>query len=169
MRLSISGKVMMIYGSIFIIVIILTFSLSYFGMVGRLRSDLKDTHIALLKQIDDKIELVFRSTEKDLLNLSEQLEYVYFMYDSYDDVSQKYANFFGLSNKLKTMVHANNQFSSVFIYSNTSGDVLTDKAYINKNESEDHWLGSYLDMDGYTKWIATHKIWDGRKCRMSSH
>ncbi|WP_152393449.1 helix-turn-helix domain-containing protein [Paenibacillus guangzhouensis] len=163
MRLSISGKVMMIYGSIFIIIIIITFSLSYFGTVGRLQTDLKDTHIALLKQIDDKIELVFHSTEKDLLNLSEELEYVYFMYDSFDDVSQKYVNFFGLSNKLKTMVHANDQFSSVFVYSNISGDVLTDKAFIKKNESEDHWLSGYLDMAGYTKWIATHKVWDGEK------
>ncbi|OPA75110.1 hypothetical protein BVG16_21095 [Paenibacillus selenitireducens] len=163
MRLSISGKAMIIYGSIFIAIIILTFGLSYFGTVGRLQKDLKDTHIALLKQIDTKIEIVFRSTEKDLLNLSQELEYVYFMYDSFDDASQKYANFFGLSNKLKTMVHANDQLSSLFVYSHTSGDVLTDKTFIKKNASEDNWLGSYIEMEGYSKWIATHKVWDGEK------
>ncbi|MGV2806800.1 hypothetical protein GNF85_25045, partial [Clostridium perfringens] len=106
MRLSISGKAMIIYGSIFTALISLTFGLSYFGTVGRLQTDLKDTHIALLKQIDKRIEIAFRSTEKDLLNLSQELEYVYFMYDSFDDASQKYTNFFGLSNKLKTMVQA---------------------------------------------------------------
>ncbi|GGF84816.1 hypothetical protein GCM10010912_32520 [Paenibacillus albidus] len=163
MRLSISAKTMIIYGSIFIAIIILTFGLSYFGTVGRLHKDLKDTHIALLKQLDKRIEIVFRSTEKDLLNLSQELEYVYFMYDSFDDASQKYANFYGLSNKLKTMVHANEQFSSVFVYSNTSGDVLTDKAFIKKNEAKDNWLESYIEMSGYSKWIATHKIWDGDK------
>ncbi|MGM1047266.1 MAG: helix-turn-helix domain-containing protein [Bacillota bacterium] len=163
MRLSISGKAMIIYGSVFTVIIFLTFGLSYFGTVGRLEKDLKDTHIALLKQIDKRIEIVFRTTEKDLLNLSEELEYVYFMYDSFDDASKKYANFFGLSNKLKTMVHAGDQFSSVFVYSNTSGDVMTDKTFMKKNESEDHWLESYIEMEGYSKWIATHKVWDGDK------
>ncbi|WP_409344972.1 helix-turn-helix domain-containing protein [Paenibacillus sp. MBLB4367] len=163
MRFSISGKVMIIYGSIFIAIIFLTFGLSYYGTVGRLEQDLKNTHIALLKQIDDKIEIVFRTTEKDLLNLSQELEYVYFMYDSYEDASQKYANFFGLSNKLKTMVHANEQFSSVFVYSNVNGDVMTDKTFLQRNESEDNWLADYIDMDGYSKWITTHKVWDGSK------
>lgn len=163
MRLSISGKVTVIYGSICIVIIILAFSLSYFGMVGRLQRDLKDTHIALLKQIDNRIELVFRATEKDLLNLSQELEYVYFMYDSYEDPSQKYANSFGLSNKLQTMVHANEQLSSVFVYSDTSGDMMTDKTLIKNNEFEDKWLQSYIEMDGYSKWIGTHKVRDGGK------
>ncbi|WP_068782307.1 helix-turn-helix domain-containing protein [Paenibacillus sp. GM2] len=163
MRLSISGKVMIIYGSICIVIIILAFSLSYFGMVGRLQRDLKETHIALLKQIDNRIELVFRATEKDLLNLSQELEYVYFMYDSYEDPSQKYANSFGLSNKLQTLVHANEQLSSVFVYSDTSGDMMTDKALIKNNEFEDNWLQSYIEMEGYSKWIGTHKVRDGEK------
>lgn len=163
MRLSISGKAMIIYGSIFTAIISLTFGLSYFGTVGRLQTDLKDTHIALLKQIDKRIEIAFRSTEKDLLNLSQELEYVYFMYDSFDDASQKYTNFFGLSNKLKTMVQAGEQFSSVFVYSDTSGDIMTDTTFIKKHESEDNWLGSYIEMEGYSKWIATHKVWDGDK------
>ncbi|RAV16109.1 helix-turn-helix domain-containing protein [Paenibacillus contaminans] len=161
MRFSISGKVMVIYGSIFIAIIFLTFGLSYFGTVGRLEQDLKNTHIALLKQIDDKMEIVFRTTERDLLNLSQELEYVYFMYDSYDDPSQKYANFFGLSNKIKTIVHANEQFSSVFVYSHVSGDVMTDKTFLQRNESQENWLADYIDMDGYSKWITTHKVWDG--------
>ncbi|MDF2715797.1 MAG: hypothetical protein K0R28_2722 [Paenibacillus sp.] len=154
---------MVIYGSIFIAIICLTFGLSYFGTVGRLEQDLKETHLALLKQIDDKIEITFRTTEKDLLNLSQQLEYVYFMYDSYDDPSQKYANFFGLSNKLKTMVYANEQLSSVFVYSNVSKDILTDKAFLQRSEPANNWLGGYIDMEGYSKWISTHKVWDGDK------
>lgn len=163
MSFSISGKVMVIYGSIFIAVICLTFGMSYFGTVGRLEQDLKNIHLALLKQIDDKIEITFRTTEKDLLNLSQQLEYVYFMYDSYDDPSQKYANSFGLSNKLKTMVYANEQLSSVFVYSNASKDIMTDKAFLQRSESADNWLAGYIDMDGYSKWISTHKVWDGDK------
>ncbi|GAA3400943.1 helix-turn-helix domain-containing protein [Paenibacillus hodogayensis] len=163
MRFSISGKVMVIYGSIFIAIIFLTFGLSYYGTVGRLEQDLKNTHLALLKQIDDKIEITFRTTEKDLLNLSQQVEYVYFMYDSYDDPSQKYANFFALSNKLKTIVSTNEQLSSVFVYSDASKDMMTDKSFLQRSDSADNWLAGYIDMEGYSKWISTHKVWDGDK------
>lgn len=163
MKFSISGKVMFIYSLVFIAIIFLTFWLSYAGTVGRLEQDLKNTHIALLKQIDDKMEIVFRQTEKDLLNMSQELEYVYFMYDSYDDAAQKYANFFGLSNKLKTLVHTNELFSSLFLYSDVSGDMLTDKAYMKKNVSEDNWLATYIKMKGHSKWLTTHKVWDGEK------
>lgn len=163
MKFSISGKVMFIYSLVFITIIITTFWLSYTGTVGRLEQDLKNTHIALLKQIDDKIQIVFRQTEKDLLNMSQELENVYFMYDSYDDAAQKYANFFALSNKLKTLIQANEQFSSVFLYSDVSGDILTDKTYIKKNASDVSWLSDHKNMIGYSKWVTTHKVWDGVK------
>ncbi|RTE10263.1 AraC family transcriptional regulator [Paenibacillus whitsoniae] len=163
MKLSISGKVMFIYSLVFIAIIFLTFWLSYAGTVGRLEQDLQTTHLALLKQIDDKIEIVFRQTEKDLLNMSQELEYVYFMYDSYDDAAQKYANFFGLSNKLKTLVHTNELFSSIFLYSEVSGDMLTDKIYMKGDVSQDTWLANYIKMKGHSKWLATHKVWDGEK------
>ncbi|TXK70062.1 hypothetical protein [Paenibacillus sp. N3.4] len=161
MKFSITGKVMIIYSMVFITVILLTFWMSYAGTVGRLKQDLKDTHIALLKQIDDKIELVFRETDRKLLSMSQELENVYFMYDSYDDTSQKYTNFYGLSNKLKTLVHANEQFSSVMLYSDVSGEVLTDKTFFKRNESRENWLVPYIDIEGYSKWITTHKVADG--------
>ncbi|NOU85713.1 helix-turn-helix domain-containing protein [Paenibacillus sp. LMG 31460] len=163
MKFSISGKVMFIYSLVFITIIFLTFWLSYAGTVGRLEQDLKNTHIALLKQIDDKIEIVFRQTERDLLNMSQELEYVYFMYDSYDDAAQKYSNFFGLSNKLKTVVHTNELFTSIFLYSEVSGDILTDKTYMKRDVSEDNWLATYIKMKGHSKWLTTHKVWDGEK------
>ncbi|MGO4495239.1 helix-turn-helix domain-containing protein [Paenibacillus sp. 2RAB27] len=163
MRFSISRKVMFVYSLVFITIIFLSFWLSYAGTVGRLEQDLKNTHVALLKQIDDKIEIVFRQTEKDLLNMSQELEYVYFMYDSYDDAAQKYANFFGLSNKLKTAVHTNELFASIFLYSEASGDILTDKTYLKRSDSEDSWLATYIKMKGHSKWLTTHKVWDGEK------
>ncbi|NQX68358.1 AraC family transcriptional regulator [Paenibacillus alba] len=162
MKFSITGRVMIIYSMVFITVILLTFWMSYAGTVGRLEQNLKDTHIALLKQIDNKIELVFRETDKKLLTVSEALENVYFMYDSYDDMSQKYTNFFALSNKLKSLVYANEQFSSVMLYSDLSGEILTDKTFFKRNESVDNWLVPYLGIEGYSKWITTHKVSDGR-------
>ena len=88
MKSSLSTKVMLIYGAVFLVIITLTFGLSYTGTVGKLESDLNDTNLALLKQVDQKIEVAFRQTEKDLLSLMDELEFVYFMHDSYlDDAS----------------------------------------------------------------------------------
>ncbi|MGO4693196.1 helix-turn-helix domain-containing protein [Paenibacillus sp. 2TAB26] len=161
MKSSISGKVMVIYGSTFLLIIVLTFWLSYRGTVGPLEADLTNTNLALLKQVDQKIEVAFRQTEKDLLALMEELEFVYFMLDSYNDDAQKYSNYYGLTTKLKNFINANPTFSSIFVYSAVNGDILTEKAYMNDISSVDNWLADYMDMPGYFKWMTTHPVWDG--------
>ncbi|WP_314589057.1 helix-turn-helix domain-containing protein [Paenibacillus terrigena] len=161
MKFSLSTKVMLIYGTVFLVIITLTFGLSYTGTVGKLENDLNDTNLALLKQVDQKIEVTFRQTEKDLLTLMNDLEFVYFMYDSYRDDGQKYSNFYGLNTKLRDFINTNPQFSSIFVYSAVSGHLLTDKAYIKDTPLIHNWLGDYLDMPVYLKWLTTHQISDG--------
>ncbi len=161
MKSSLSNKVMLIYGAVFLVIITLTFGLSYTGTVGKLESDLNDTNVALLKQVDQKIEVAFRQTEKDLLTLMDELEFVYFMHDSYLDDAQKYGNFYALNTKLKNFINANSRFSSIFVYSSVSGHILTDKAYMKDAPLVDNWLDDYLDMTQYFKWLTTHQVWDG--------
>lgn len=161
MKSSLSTKVMLIYGAVFLIIITLTFGLSYTGTVGKLESDLNDTNHALLKQVDQKIEVAFRQTEKDLLTLMDELEFVYFMHDSYIDDAQKYSNFYALTTKLKNFINSNPQFSSIYVYSSVSGHILTDKAYMKDAPLDDNWLDDYLDMPEYFKWLTTHQVWEG--------
>ncbi|WP_152393173.1 helix-turn-helix domain-containing protein [Paenibacillus guangzhouensis] len=161
MKFSLSTKVMLIYGAVFLVIITLTFGLSYIGTVGKLGNDLNDTNLALLKQVDQKMEVTFRQTEKDLLTLMNDLEFVYFMYDSYKDEGQKYSNFYGLNAKLREFINTNPQFSSIFVYSAVSGHLLTDKAYMKDTPPVHNWLGRYLDMPVYFKWLTTHQISDG--------
>jgi two-component system, response regulator YesN len=161
MKSSLSNKVMLIYGVVFLVIITLTFGLSYTGTVGKLESDLNDTNLALLKQVDEKIEVAFRQTEKDLLTLMDELEFVYFILDSYLDDAQKYSNFYALNTKLKNFINTNPQFSSIFVYSSVSGHILTDKAYMKDAPLVDNWLDDYLDMPKYFKWLTTHQVWDG--------
>ncbi|WP_080832712.1 helix-turn-helix domain-containing protein [Cohnella massiliensis] len=162
MKASISTKAMLIYGGVFLLVIALTFWLSYVGTVGKLESDLRNTNLALLKQVDEKIEVAFRQSEKDLLTLTEELEFVYFMLDSYLEDSQRYENFYALSTKLKKFITTNPQFASIFVYSSVSGDILTDKAYFKDDDAlADNWLDDYENMPEYVKWLTTHEVWDG--------
>ncbi|MGO4549204.1 AraC family transcriptional regulator [Paenibacillus sp. 2TAB23] len=161
MKASISGKVMLIYGSIVLLIIAITFWLSYQGTVGRLESDLTKTNLALLGQVDQKMEAAFRQTEKDLLALMEELEFVYFMLDSYEDDAQRYSNYYALTTKLKHFINTNPNFSSIFIYSAVNGDILTEKAYMSNISQGDNWLDDYIEMPGYSKWLTTHPVWDG--------
>ncbi|RTE11572.1 helix-turn-helix domain-containing protein [Paenibacillus whitsoniae] len=161
MKSNVSGKVMLIYGIVFMFIISLTFGLSYFGTVGRLKRDLTDTNLALLKQVDQKMEAAFRQTEKDLLGLTDQLEFVYFMYGSYMEDSLRYTTFFGLNEKLKNFINSNPNYSSIFLYSSTSGDIFTDKAFMQAASSEEKWLDAYIDMPEYVRWLTTHQVWDG--------
>lgn len=161
MRPSLSTKMMFTYGSVLLIAIAVAFILSYAGMVGRLESNLKDTNLALLKQVEQKIEVSFRQTEKDLLALTEELEFVYFMYGSYSDESQRFSNFYGLNNKMRSFITNNPAISSIFLYSSASGDILTDKAYMPEISLDSNWLAKQESMPEYFKWLSTHQVWDG--------
>jgi AraC-like DNA-binding protein len=161
MRPSLSTKIMLTYGSVLFVAIALAFFLSYAGTVGRLESDLKDTNLVLLKQVEQKIEVSFRQTEKDLLALTEELEFVYFMYGSYSDESQRYSNFYGLNHKLRSFITNNPAISSIFLYSSSSGDILTDKAYMPEPSLSSNWLADHERMPEYFKWLSTHPVWDG--------
>ncbi|MEK8126870.1 helix-turn-helix domain-containing protein [Paenibacillus filicis] len=161
MRLSITGRSMLIYGFVWLMIISLTFVFSYWGTVGRLDRQLKETNMALLKQIDQKIEMAFQQTEKDLLQLTNELEFVYFMNNSYKDDAQRYANFYALNAKLTKFMNKNLQFSSIFVYSDITGDILTEKTFMKKDMSENQWLTGYLNMPNYFQWLTTHRIWDG--------
>ncbi|WP_181592721.1 cache domain-containing protein [Paenibacillus sp. YN15] len=165
MKVSMSTRVMMVYGGILLLFILLTFLFSYWGTVGGLQHQLKETNLALLKQIDQKIEMSFQQSEKDLLQLTEELEFVYFMNDSYKDDSQRYVNFVNLRTKISSFMTKNMRFSSIFVYSDKTGNLLTDRSYMGKEESDNQWLTDYLDKEGYFWWLPTHKIWDGTKNR----
>lgn len=154
MKSSFTGRVILIYGGLLLVVISMTFLFSYMGTVRGLRSQLKETNFALLNQINQKLELSFKQTEKDLLQLTNELEFVYFMNNVYKDDAQRYANFYGLDSKLGTFMNRNLQFSSIYVYSHVSGDILTQQNYISNDGTEDQWLTQYLNMDGYFKWYA---------------
>ncbi|RAV04639.1 helix-turn-helix domain-containing protein [Paenibacillus sp. YN15] len=161
MKTSITGRIMLIYGGVLLAIISLTFLLSYVGTVTSLRNQLVETNFALLKQIDQKMELSFQQIDKDLLQLTNELEFVYYMNNIYDNDVQKYTNFYGLNEKLEKFMARNPQFSSIYVYSDVSGYILTQKTFMNKDVSENKWLGDYLNMKGYSQWLPTHQIWDG--------
>lgn len=160
MKLSFSGKSMLVYGMVLLIVISLTFWFSYWGTVGPLQRQLKDTNLALLKQMDQKLEMAFQRTEEDLLQLSNELEIVYFMNNSYNDEAQRNANFYAMNTKISVFMNRNLQFSSIILYSDISGEILTEKTFSHKEVSEHSWITRYLNMDGYAQWLTTHRIMD---------
>jgi two-component system, response regulator YesN len=160
-KINISTRIMVMYSGIVLVFIMLTFALSYWGTVGGLQRQLKETNLALLKQIDQKIEMSFQQSERDLLQLTEELEFTYFMNDSYKDDSQRYVHFVNLRTKVSSFMTKNRRLSSIFVYSDKTGNVLTDRSYINKEESDTQWLTDYLGVEGYFWWLPTHKIWDG--------
>jgi two-component system response regulator YesN len=161
MQTNLSKKVMLAYWLVFFIIIAVTGWLSYKGSTGRLQTELNYTNIELLKQIDQKIEMMLREIDKDVLNFTEELEFVYFMYDSYTDSAHKYGNFYALNNKIKTLMSSNPPISSLFFYSGVSGDVLTDKLFSASKDFPDQYLISQFEqMNGYSKWMSTRSIQD---------
>lgn len=165
MKFTFTRKIMLLYGGLLLIVITLTFLFSYLGTVRGLRHQLQETNLALLKQIDQKMEMAFRQAEKDLLQLANDLDFVYYMTNIYKDEPERYANFYAVNEKLSNFLTRNPDFSSVFVYSDKSGDILTENTFMNKEGSENKWITEYLNMKGYFQWLPTHQIWDGTRKR----
>ncbi|WP_168735634.1 AraC family transcriptional regulator [Cohnella fermenti] len=161
MKPNITNRIMLIYGGVLLVIITLTVLLSYLGTVRGLRDQLKETNYALLNQIIEKMDRSFAQIEKDLLQLTSELEFVYFMNDSYEGTAQKYANFYALNNKMSKFMSRNLQFSSIYVYSSVSGNILTQDSYIDIDQSNNQWIADYLDMNGYFKWLPTHSITNG--------
>lgn len=163
MRNSISAKAMMIYGIVFLFLISMTFLLSYVGTVGTLQKDLQNANLAILKQVDSKIEAAFRQTEKDLLSMAEELEFIYFMNNSYSDEGHRYSIYYALTTRLREFISNNANYSSVFAYSHVSENLMTEETFLYQASTEFNWLAQYLNMPEYYKWLPTQKVWDGKE------
>lgn len=161
MKFTFTKKIMFIYGGLLLTVIALTFLFSYLGTVGGLRRQLTETNYALLKQFDQKMEMAFQQIEKDLLELTNDLDFAYFMGNVYKDEPERYASFYAINEKMSSFLNRNPHFSSIFVYSDKSGNILSEKTFMNKDISENKWLTEYLNMKGYFQWLPTHQIWDG--------
>ncbi|MFD0681226.1 MULTISPECIES: helix-turn-helix domain-containing protein [unclassified Paenibacillus] len=152
-------KVLTVYVAVFVSIVILTASLSYWSVAVHVKEDLDATRIDLLKQLGQKVDLVLRGIDKTTLNLVQEMEVVRFMEGNLPEDQQKYEVFNNLSNTLRTILDANNILSSIYLYSSGNNLIASSSTLEKRSQFFDsEWVDMFHKINDISVWIGPRKV-----------
>ncbi|WP_027092899.1 helix-turn-helix domain-containing protein [Cohnella thermotolerans] len=142
---------------LFLVVSMISF-LSYRVATNRLKYESTSTHMALLSQIDNKMELVLQEINKESIDILGNEDVKRFFDDNLND-QESLDNTYRLNNYFARFVNAGEYVYSVDLYSYVrkrlfSGSPLND-GHITE---DDDWIRPFEKFDGYSSWLPTRKL-----------
>ncbi|MEK3913634.1 helix-turn-helix domain-containing protein [Paenibacillus sp. FSL H7-0331] len=156
---SISARFKVIYGLFFLLIISSTVWLSYLSSKGSLEEQLRNTNIALLNLTQQKIEMMLREIDTNTINFIQEPEVVFFLNGRYLNDELRFNHFRVLNDRFKTLMFANSNISSFYLYSMESKSLLTGTMFSDEADFYDmKWKDAFMSMKGYQQWLDTRKI-----------
>jgi two-component system, response regulator YesN len=154
-----TNKAIITYIISFLIIILATVGLSYISSTKRFEEELTNTNIALLKQVNENIDMRLREIDRNTINFMEEPEIRFFMDNNYEESSEKYVKIYNLVKKINTLKHVNNNIDSIYLYSGVSQEVLTDSMSASLQDFNDKgWFKEYEELTEYYKWLSTRRV-----------
>lgn len=142
---------------LFLVVSMISF-LSYWVATNRLKYESVNTHMALLSQIDHKMELMLQTIDKETIQMLENDDVKkFFDYEMNEEDSRD--NVYRLSSYFNRIVNSGEFVFSLDMYSYVrkllfSGNTLREDQAPNDYE----WIGSFEKLDAYSSWLPTRKL-----------
>lgn len=159
MNRSLSVKFVFFFSLTFFVVIAVTAWLSYLNYYERWKAEMNRTHIALVHQIQQKVELILKEVDKNTVVFMQEPELNRYIEDNYSVGGNKYVNYITLSDKMKALLYSNSYISSLYIYSNMTRQVLTDRVEAPEGQFYDlSWINALSELSGYYRWLPTRTI-----------
>lgn len=156
---NITARFKIIYGIVFLLIISSTAWLSYLSSKGSLEEQLRDTNIALLHLSQQKIEMMLREIDTNTINFIQEPEVAFFLNGRYTNDELRFSHFNSLNSKFKTLMNANDNISSFYLYSMQNRSLLTDSTFADEADFYDmSWLQAFNQMPRYQQWLGTRKI-----------
>ncbi|MBD0381499.1 helix-turn-helix domain-containing protein [Paenibacillus sedimenti] len=142
---------------LFLVVFVISF-LSYWVATNRLKYESTNTHMALLSQIDHKIELMLQAIDKETIQMLENQEVrKFFDYDINETESRD--NAYNLSNYITRFVNAGEYVFSIDLYSYVRNQLFSGGALKDEQAPEDYvWIRQFEKFDGYSSWLTTRPV-----------
>ncbi|MBB6672735.1 helix-turn-helix domain-containing protein [Cohnella nanjingensis] len=142
---------------LFLVVSVISF-LSYVVATNRLKYESTNTHMALLSQIDHKMELVLKSIDKETIQMF-QTEDVQTFFDSDMNEQQSRVNAYRLSSYFTRFVNAEEYIYSIDLYSYVRKQLFSGSSLQEDQTPKDYdWIRQFASFDGYLKWLPTRKL-----------
>ncbi|CAG7656928.1 helix-turn-helix domain-containing protein [Paenibacillus allorhizosphaerae] len=159
MKGTIPARFKMIYGIVFLLIISTTAWLSYLSSKGSLEGQLKNTNIALLHLVQQKIEMILREIDTNTINFIQEPEVAFVLNGRYTNDEMRFSHFNVLNTKFKVLMNANSNISSFYLYSIQKKSMLTDNTFADEADFYDmDWLPAFNNMQRYHQWLDVRQI-----------
>lgn len=141
-----------------ILVVAVSAVIFYLIFTGNLKEQLNRTNMELVKQVEQKLELVLKSIDNEAIQLV-QYEEVKKFFDPNLSPGERTGNDFRVGNHIDRMIRSDSYIFSIDIYSYkqnrlVSGDILTDDRML----QDYSWISQFEQYEGYSSWMATRKL-----------
>jgi two-component system response regulator YesN len=156
---NISARFKVIYGVFFLIIISSTVWLSYLSSKGGMEDQLRRTNTALLHLSQQKIEMMLHEIDTSTINFVQEPDVEFFLNGRYASDELRLNYFRILNARFKTLMFANSNISSFYLYSLANKSLLTDVTYSDESSFYDMaWHDAYVSMKDYGEWLDTRKV-----------
>ncbi len=131
---------------------------TYMILNNNMKSQLDRTNIELLRQLNQKLELVFEQVDTSAIQLLQAKEVVRF-FDREMNEQDRLQNDIQINNMISNIISSNRSILSIDLYSYNnkrlvSGNIVDQQDLINDYQ----WISEFLQCDCYLKWMTTRPI-----------
>ncbi|TNJ64099.1 helix-turn-helix domain-containing protein [Paenibacillus hemerocallicola] len=149
--------VLVLVALLFLVVSVISF-LSYRVTTNRLKFELNDTHMALLGQIEHKIELMLQIIDNETIQMLGTDEIKTF----FDPVTNETAgreNDYRLSMSLNRIINGGEYVFSIDLYSYVRKRLFSNNMLLDSGIPDDYqWIRQFELYEGYSNWLSTRKL-----------
>lgn len=169
MRSQVVQKAVFVYVVVFVGIVVLTAGLSYWSVAVHMKDNLDSTRIDLLKQLQQKVDLVLRGIDKTTLNLVQEADVIQFIEGSLTMDGQRYEIFNNLSNTLRFIHDANNLIYSIYIYSAPNNMIASHSTMESRSQFFDQeWVDTFNKINEISVWAGPRKVSFNANTRQSN-
>ncbi|WP_167859084.1 helix-turn-helix domain-containing protein [Paenibacillus cymbidii] len=149
----------LLYIVLFLAIIVSIAALYYWNSLHQLKQTLQETNLSLLRQVDQKMDLLLRDISKSTVQFGETPEVARFVGGQYADSAERYETVESVQNKMKALMYANKNMFSMYLYSQAGRTIMTDGTLYAEDQFFDvQWLETFRDKNEYSMLLSTRKV-----------
>ncbi|MBD2872176.1 helix-turn-helix domain-containing protein [Paenibacillus arenilitoris] len=132
--------------------------LTYYLFTNQLKGQLASTNMELLRQLNDKLELVLRQIDFSAVSLIASEEVIHF-YDRELGDAESLNNEVRISNNIYNVINSNRYILSIDMYSYPKQKLVTGNDLTEQELMQNYqWIAEFQQFEGYMDWMTTRRL-----------
>jgi two-component system response regulator YesN len=152
-------KAALLYMTVFVIILAAHGGITFWNVTGSLEKELNQANMALLRQMNQKIDMTLREIDKLTLDLVQGSEVNQFVENPNLTEPDKLALFNSISEQMRSRTYANDMVHSIYLYSMVNGLIATNSRLTNRADFFDTgWLERSQRLQGFANWLPSRPV-----------